>query len=110
MNTHWACFDCRKSFAKEPSPTPRKCPDCAKRMTDMEPYFEPPRKVSVKRWQVMRVLADNDLRFNSKDAKGFIDGRILVVKNPRIADVMERVEEERRRKNGAEGDTPAADM
>jgi hypothetical protein len=46
----------------------------------------------VKRWQVMKVLADNDLRFNSKDAKEFIDSRILVVKNPRIVDVAERIE------------------
>jgi hypothetical protein len=94
MNTHWACFDCRKSFSKEASPAPRKCPECAKPMIDMGPYFEPPRKLALKRWQVMKVLADNDLRFNSKDAKIFIDNRILVVKNPRIVDVIERIEAE----------------
>ena len=66
-------------------------------MTDMGPYFEPPRKAAVKRWQVMKVLADNDLRFNSKDAKVFIDSRVLVVKNPRIADVIERIGEERQK-------------
>lgn len=97
MNTHWACFDCRKSFAKEANETPRKCPECTGPMTDMGPYFEPPRKAAVKRWQVMKVLVDNDLRFNSKDAKVFIDGRILVVRNPRISDVIERIEEERRK-------------
>ncbi len=97
MNTHWACFDCRKSFAKEPSPTRRKCPECTGPLTDMGPYFDPPRKAAVKRWQVMKVLADNDLRFNSKDAKVFIDGRILVVKNPRVVDVIDRIEDERRR-------------
>jgi hypothetical protein len=51
----------------------------------------------VKRWQVMKVLAENDLRFNSKDAKVFIDRRILVVKNPRIADVIDRIGEERQK-------------
>ena len=99
MNTHWACFDCRKSFAKEHSPTPRKCPECTGPMTDMGPYFEPPRKAAVKRWQVMKVLADSDLRFN---AKAFIDSRLLVVKNPRVADVIERIEDERRRIKGSE--------
>jgi hypothetical protein len=93
MYTHWACFDCRKSFSKEASETPRKCPDCAKPMTDMGPYFEPPRKAAVKRWQVMKLLAGNDLRFNSKDAKNFIDDRILIVTNPRINDVIERIGE-----------------
>jgi hypothetical protein len=97
MYTHWACFDCRKSFAKEARETPRKCPDCAQPMTDMRAYFEPPRKAAVKRWQVMKVLAENDLRFNSKDAKVFIDRRILVVKNPRIADVIDRIGEERQK-------------
>src|SRR5215204_1157018 len=97
MYTHWACFDRRKSFSKEASETPRKCPDCVKPMINMGPYFEPPRKAAVKRWLVMKVLADNDLRFNSKDAKVFIDSRILVVKNPRVADVIDRVEEERRK-------------
>jgi hypothetical protein len=97
MYTHWACFGCRKSFSKEASDTPRKCPDCTEPMTDMGPYFEPPRKAAVKRWQVMKVLADNNLRFNSKDAKVFIDGRILVVRNPRVVDVIERIEEERQR-------------
>lgn len=63
----------------------------------MGPYFEPPRKAAAKRWQVMKAIADSGLRFNSKDAKVFIDGRILVVKNPRIADVIERIEDERQR-------------
>ena len=72
-------------------------------MTDMGPYFEPPRKAAVKRWQVMKVLADNDLRFNSKDAKIFIEGRILVVKNPRIDDVIERIGETGNREMKAPG-------
>ena len=97
MNTHWACFDCRKSFGKEPSPTPRKCPECTGPMTDMGPYFESPRKAAVKRWQVIKTIADSGLRFNSKDAKAFIDWRILVVKNPRIVDVIEKIEDEGRR-------------
>lgn len=59
----------------------------------MGPYFEPPRKSAVKRWQVMKTIAESGLRFNSKDAKVFIDGRILVVKNPRIVDVIERIRE-----------------
>lgn len=97
MHTHWACFDCRKSFSKDESPKPRKCPECTNPMVDMGAYFPPPRKAAKKRWDVMKALADHDLRFNSKDAKHFIESRILVVKNPRIADVVERIDEERHR-------------
>jgi hypothetical protein len=46
---------------------------------------------------VMKAIAESGLRFNSKDAKVFIDGRILVVKNPRVADVVERIVNEQRR-------------
>jgi hypothetical protein len=94
MYTHWACFDCRKSFSKDESPSPRKCPECAEPMIDMGPYFEPPRKAAKKRWDVMKVLADGGLRFKSKDANAYIKGRILIVKNPRVADVIERIEAE----------------
>lgn len=66
-------------------------------MTDMGPYFEPPRKAALKRWRVMKVLSDNEFRFNTKDAKSFIDSRILVVRNPRLSEVIERIEDERRR-------------
>jgi hypothetical protein len=77
-------------------------------MTDMGPYFEPPRKAALKRWQVMKVLADNDLRFNSKDAKIFIENRILIVRNPRVSDVIERIEEQRQ-KNLGPGDALSTD-
>ncbi len=96
-STHWACFDCRKSFAKEENATPRKCPECAKLMTDMGAYFEPPRKLNKKRWAVMKVLADAGYKFNTKDAKIYIQNRILQAKNPRLADVIERIELEKQR-------------
>ncbi len=95
--THWACFDCRKSYAKEESETPRKCPECAKLMTDMGAYFEPPRRLSEKRWKVVKVLADSGYKFNTKDSRIYIQNRILQAKNPRIADVIERIELEKRR-------------
>ena len=66
-------------------------------MTDMGPYFEPPRKAAAKRWRVVKTLADNAFRFNTKDAKAFIETRIMVVRNPRLADVMERIEDERQK-------------
>ena len=97
-STHWACFDCRKNFAKEESETPRKCPECAKPMTDMGAYFEPPRKLNVKRWAVMKVLADYGYGFNTKDSMNYIQNRILQAKNPRVADVIERIELEKERK------------
>lgn len=100
MFTHWACFDCRKSFAKEPvakEMAARKCPECAKPMIDMGAFFEPPRKLNKKRWEVMKILADHGYKFNTKDSKIFIQSRILQAKNPRAADVIERIEEEKLR-------------
>lgn len=96
--THWTCFDCRKSFAKTESETPRKCPECAAPMTDMGAFFEPPRKLNRKRWEVMKILADAGYGFNTKDAKIYIQNRILQAKNPRVADVIERIELEKQRK------------
>ena len=97
--THWACFDCRKSFAKELlDEGARKCPECAEPMTDMGAYFEPPRKLNVKRWAVMKILADYDYKFNTKDSQIYIQNRILQAKNPRLADVIERIELEKQLK------------
>lgn len=93
--THWACFDCRKSFAKEPvgkNGEPRKCPECAKPMIDMGAYFGPPRKLSKKRWEVMKVLADYGYEFHSQAGKAYIKASILQVKNPRLVDVIERIQ------------------
>lgn len=99
--THWACFDCRKSFAKEPvaeNENSRKCPECAKPMIDMGAYFEPPRKLSKKRWHVMKILANYGYKFNSEGTKAYIKIFILQVKNPRVADVIERIESEKQKK------------
>ncbi len=101
LYTHWACFGCRKSFAKDTSETPRKCPECAKLMIDMGAYFEPPRKLNKKRWEVMKVLADNGYKFNTKDSFIYIQNRILQAKNPRVADVIERIELEKERRKSS---------
>ncbi len=68
----------------------------------MGAFFEPPRKLSVKRWKVVKVLADHGYRFNTKDSQIYIQNRILQAKNPRVADVIERIELERQlnRKSG----------
>jgi len=66
-------------------------------MLDMGPFFEPPRKLNKKRWEIMKILADRGYRFNTPDSKIFIQDRILQVKNPRAADVIERIELERQR-------------
>jgi hypothetical protein len=61
-------------------------------MIDMGAYFEPPRRLSEKRWKVVKVLADYGYKFNSEDSKYYIQNRILQAKNPRVADVIERIE------------------
>ncbi len=71
-------------------------------MTDMGAYFEPPRRLNKKRWEVMKVLADYGYWFNTKDSKIYIQNRILQAKNPRVADVIERIELEKQRKINAE--------
>ena len=99
--THWACFDCRKSFAKEPVNADEKariCPDCRKEMIDMGKYFAAPRRLSKKRWEVMKILADNGYKFHSEGSKAYIQSFILQARNPRIADVLERIESEKQRK------------
>ncbi len=70
---------------------PRKCPECAEFMTDMGAYFEPPRKLNKKRWEVMKILADYGYKFNTKDSQIYIQNRILQARNPRVADVIERI-------------------
>ena len=70
----------------------------------MGAYFEPPRRLSKKRWEVMKVLADNGYKFNDRDSRVYIQNRILQVKNPRVADVIERIEAERRRKKESAAD------
>ena len=102
MYTHWACFDCRNSFAKEMSPTPRTCPECTRPMIDMGAFFEPPRKANKKRWEVMKILAESGYKFNTKDSKIYIQSRILQAKNPRAADVIERIAAETLRKQKSE--------
>ncbi len=67
-------------------------------MTDMGAYFEPPRQLNKKRWEVMKALADNGYRFNDKDSRIYIQNRILQAKNPRAADVIERIKEEKQRR------------
>jgi len=67
-------------------------------MTDMGAYFEPPRRLSEKRWAVIKVLAYYGYRFNTKDSKIYIQNLILQTKNPRVADVIERIELEKQRK------------
>lgn len=99
--THWACFDCRKSFAKEPvtdNERARICPDCRKQMVDMGKYFAAPRRLNKKRWEVMKVLADNGYKFQSEGSKAYIQSFILQAKNPRIADVQERIESDKQNK------------
>jgi len=80
--THWACFDCRKSFHKRPSETAWKCPDCTKPMTDMGIYFEPPVRKALKKWKVLRVLGENGYKFQTEASRFYIEEYILIEKNP----------------------------
>ena len=67
-------------------------------MIDMGAYFEPPRRLNKKRWEVMKILAEYGYKFNTRDSRVYIQNRILQAKNPRVVDVIERIEAERQRK------------
>ena len=60
--------------------------------------FRAATKLNEKRWKVMKVSADLDYKFNTKDSQIYIQNRILQAKNPRIVDVIERIELEKQRK------------
>ena len=47
----------------------------------------------------MKVLADYDYRFNTKETFAYVQNRILQAKNPRVVDVIERIEVEKQRRN-----------
>src|ERR1700722_12242144 len=73
---HWTCFMCRKMFRKPGVVRPR-CPQCRGEMTDMGPYFEPPRRSDLKMWKAMRDLAEAVYRFYSEGSRAslFTAGR-----------------------------------
>lgn len=99
--THWACFGCQKSFAKESvaeNERARKCPECAELMIDMGAYFEPPRKLNKRRWKAMKVLAENGYKFQSEGSKVYIETFILGSKNPSVEKVKETIEIEKQNK------------
>lgn len=45
----------------------------------------------------MKVLADYGYKFRSEGSKSYIKAFILQVKNPRIADVIERIQSDQRK-------------
>lgn len=96
LYTHWACFDCRKSFHYSP-PTKeasgkRKCPECKKPMCDMGIYFEPPPSRAKKAWAIMQLLARSGYSFTTEGSKAFIDTFILTAKKPTLEGVSNRIE------------------
>ena len=71
----WACFDCRKAFArirKRDVEAVVLCPDCGKNATDMGYLFEPPPKRDIRAWQNMELISEFGLRFNRTGSAYFI--------------------------------------
>jgi hypothetical protein len=101
--THWACFNCRKSFHRSPlenqpasEPTQeRKCPDCTKPTVDMGVYFEPPPRRATKQWATMQLLAENGFKFQTEGSKAYIESFVLRTKRPRVSDVRETIAAEK---------------
>lgn len=102
LYTHWACFECRKSFHNTPAldldkRKSRRCPECGKQMHDMRIYFEPPRRQARKAWAIMRLLAENGYSFQTEGSKAYIEHFFLASKRPRTQDVIKRIEQEKQR-------------
>jgi hypothetical protein len=100
LYTHWACFECRKSFHNTPALDSdkrkgRRCPECGEQMRDMGIYFEPPRRQARKAWAIMRLLAENGYSFQREGDKSYIEHFILASKRPRIQDVIKKIEQEK---------------
>ena len=96
LYTHWACFDCRKSFhylpATKQARIGHQCPDCGKAMSDMGRYFEPPRMRARKAWAIMELLSRSGYRFATEGSKAFLGSFILMTKNPTLEGVRRRIE------------------
>lgn len=69
-----------------------KCPDCARPMTDMGVYFEPPIRQALKKWKVMRILGENGYKFQREGSKSYIESYVLITKNPSPERVKEIIE------------------
>ena len=96
LYTHWACFDCRKSFHYPPATKEtlanRKCPECQKTMCDMGIYFEPPSSRARKAWAIMELLSRSGYRFPTEGSKAYIESFILTTKRPTLEGVQRRIE------------------
>ena len=93
--THWACFNCRKSFQYPPRAkvqVARKCAECEGTLEDMGVYFEPPGKRAKKAWQIMELLWMNGYRFASEGSKAYVDAFILKGAGNRVDEIRRRIE------------------
>jgi len=75
---HWTCFGCRKMFRK--SAQNCVCPQCSEPMTNMGPYFEPPKNSAHRIWELLRALAADGYRFYTEGSRALFyaprsDGR-----------------------------------
>src|SRR5262245_31949736 len=96
LYTHWACFDCRKSFqrlrATNASIAERQCPECDNMIFDMGVYFEAPQWGAKKAWAILELVSRSGYRFHTEGNKAFIDSFILTASRPTLEGVRRRIE------------------
>lgn len=66
-------------------------------MRDMGKYFEPPRALDKRSWEIMRRLSDAGFSFHSEGSKAFINAFIIGTLRPSPSAVSARIAEHRRR-------------
>jgi len=86
--THYACFDCRKTFKgtdRRQHQTHKSCPQCGVTMTVMGNDFKAPRRKDTAQWRKVELLAERGLVFGSCGCSGpgyaprtMEDARLLV--------------------------------
>jgi hypothetical protein len=63
----------------------------------MGKYFEPPRALDKRSWQIMRRIADAGLSFHSEGSKAFINAFIIGKLHPSPSSMSARIAEHQRR-------------
>lgn len=79
-------------------PVPRHlCPQCRNPMRDMGKYFEPPRALDDRSWEIMGRLAEAGMTFHSEGSRAFINAFIIGKLRPSPSAVAARIAAHQRR-------------
>src|SRR5258708_35995303 len=67
----FACFECRRSFKRQPDLETRPCPYCGAPAVRLSRKFKAPKKDDLKQWEKVRFLVDHGFYFDSLQAAAY---------------------------------------